>query len=136
MLVAIMTFFLLAGVLSLLVVGRLVGFRQTRRPAAVVNVHALDIDELKTLVAEMLSDVRQAGDMRTELQYDVQQIREMVLGDRLAVRDALREVAKQDAELQQSMAEIAAQLRQPESGVRPARAPAFREWLPNPAAAA
>lgn len=131
-LVAIVAFFVVGGVLAILLAIRLVGVR--RVPWAVVGVESekLSPDELKALANRLVGDV---GDLRgrvTEAQREVQQLREMMLSVRLESRRAMQKAARRDADLQRGLAEMEARLRHVEFDRGRMQLPARRERLSRP----
>jgi FtsZ-binding cell division protein ZapB len=136
MLVAIIAFFVVAGAVVLVAGLKLVGLREVQQASVGPDVEVLGIEELKMRIRAMVEDTQRLQDACAQLEREDQQIREMVLGDRLASRDAVLTLIKRDAKLQQLITAMEVRLRQVESDREPERAPARNEWVLRPLAAA
>jgi chromosome segregation ATPase len=128
---AVIAFFVVVGLGSVLIARRLVGLRTASVAKHEIEVDSLGVDELRELVRDLLDRTRDLGVGLSELDNDVQQLREVSYEQRLAARRAVQSTARRDADLQQDVAEIERRVRQLEADEGLIAARAFGGWLPR-----
>jgi uncharacterized iron-regulated protein len=135
MLEVVIAFFVVAGAAVMFAGLKLVGLREAPLASAGTDIESLGLDELKALLRATVEDVQHLQDAYAQLERDDQQIREMVLGDRLASRDAVLTLIRRDSKLQQGVAAIELRLRHIESDSEPERVSPRGERAPRLVAA-
>jgi hypothetical protein len=131
MTVAVVAFFVVMGISSVLIARRLVGLRAASFAVHDIELESLSIDQLRDVVRAVLEETSDLRVALSELNKDVQQLREVSYEQRLAARRVVQVTARRDAELQQDVAEIERRIRQLEVDELPLAAPAFGSWLPR-----